>query len=153
MALEGGEGSASRPGRSLPPGKTRYPFYRRLCGPQGRSGQVRKISPKPGFGPQTVQPRSQSLYQLSYSTSLYIFSPKSCDISSKVEAIPGFFPLNVRFGPSIFFDRPIFLLAIEMYLYPKLGMGAPFIRIAICIHLQLAFCIPVHLHETSRPRL
>jgi len=23
-ALEGGEGSASRPGRSLPPGKTRY---------------------------------------------------------------------------------------------------------------------------------
>jgi len=29
-ALEGGEGSASRPGRSLPPGKTRYPLYRRL---------------------------------------------------------------------------------------------------------------------------
>ena len=38
-----GEGSASRPGRSLPLGKTRYPFYRRLGGPQGRSGQVRKI--------------------------------------------------------------------------------------------------------------
>jgi hypothetical protein len=44
-ALEGGEGSASRPGRSLPPGKTRYTLYRRLGGPQGRSGQVRKISP------------------------------------------------------------------------------------------------------------
>jgi len=29
-ALEGGEGSASRPGRSLPPGKTRYPLYKRL---------------------------------------------------------------------------------------------------------------------------
>jgi len=29
-ALEGSEGSASRPGRSLPPGKTRYPLYRRL---------------------------------------------------------------------------------------------------------------------------
>ena len=42
-ALEGSEGSASRPGRSLPPGKTRYPLYRRLGGPQGRSGQVRKI--------------------------------------------------------------------------------------------------------------
>jgi hypothetical protein len=25
-------------------------------GPQGRSGQVRKISPLPGFDPQTVQP-------------------------------------------------------------------------------------------------
>jgi len=55
-ALEGGEGSASRPGCTLPPGKTRYPFYRRLDGPQGRSGQVRKISPSPGFDPRTVQP-------------------------------------------------------------------------------------------------
>jgi len=33
-----GEGSASRPGRFLPPAKTRYPLYRRLGGPQGRSG-------------------------------------------------------------------------------------------------------------------
>jgi hypothetical protein len=55
-ALEGGEGSASRPGRSLPPGKTRYPLYRRLGGAQGRSGQVRKISPPPAFDPQTGQP-------------------------------------------------------------------------------------------------
>jgi len=55
-ALEGGEGSASRPGRSLRPGKTRYPLYRRLGGPQGRSGQLRKISPPPGSDPRTVQP-------------------------------------------------------------------------------------------------
>jgi len=51
-----GEGSASRPGRSFPPGKTRYPLYRRLGGSQGLSGQVRKISPPPGFDPRTVQP-------------------------------------------------------------------------------------------------
>ena len=50
-----GEGSASRPGRSLPPGKTWYPLYRRLGGHQGRSGQVRKISPLSGFDPRTVQ--------------------------------------------------------------------------------------------------
>jgi hypothetical protein len=55
-ALEGGEGSASRPGRSLPPEKTRYPLYRRLGGPQGLSEQVRKISTPPGFDPRTVQP-------------------------------------------------------------------------------------------------
>jgi len=54
--LEGGEGSASRPGRTLPPLKTRYPLYRRLGGPQGRSGQVGKISPPPEFDPRTVQP-------------------------------------------------------------------------------------------------
>ena len=51
-----GEGSASRPGRYLPLGKTRYPLYRRLGGPQGRSAQVRKISPPPGFDTRTVQP-------------------------------------------------------------------------------------------------
>jgi hypothetical protein len=53
-----GEGTASRPGPSLPPGKNRYPLYSRLVGPQGRSGQVRKISPTQGFDPRTVQPLS-----------------------------------------------------------------------------------------------
>ena len=55
-ALEGGEGSASRLGRTLPPGKTRYSLYKRLGGTQVRSGQVRKISPPPGFDHRTVQP-------------------------------------------------------------------------------------------------
>jgi hypothetical protein len=40
---------------ALPPGKTRYPLYRRMGGPQGRSRWVRKISPAPGFDPRTVQ--------------------------------------------------------------------------------------------------
>jgi hypothetical protein len=37
------------------PGKTRYPLYRRLGGAQDRSGEVRKISPPPGFDPWTFQ--------------------------------------------------------------------------------------------------
>src|SRR5215468_938073 len=42
--------------RSLYPMKeTRCPLYRRLGKPQGRTGQVRKISPPPGFDPWTVQ--------------------------------------------------------------------------------------------------
>ena len=41
---------------ALPPGKTQYPLYRRLVGPQRRSGQVWKISSPPGFGPRTDQP-------------------------------------------------------------------------------------------------
>ena len=49
------EGSASHPGRFYT-GKTRYPLYRRLGGPQGRFGHVRKISPPPGLDPRTVQP-------------------------------------------------------------------------------------------------
>jgi hypothetical protein len=35
LAVNGGEWSASRPGRALPPGKDlRHPLYRRLGGPQ-----------------------------------------------------------------------------------------------------------------------
>jgi hypothetical protein len=40
---------------ALPPRKTRYPLYRRLGGPQGLFGRVRKILPPPGFDLQTVQ--------------------------------------------------------------------------------------------------
>ena len=64
VALEGGEWSAARPGRTLPPGKTWYPFYRRLGGPQGRSGR-RKISSHRDSIPNRPA-RSQSLYRLSY---------------------------------------------------------------------------------------
>jgi len=49
-------GSQRHAPAALPPEKTRYPLYRRLGGPQGRSGQVRNISPPPGFDPPTVQP-------------------------------------------------------------------------------------------------
>ena len=52
-ALEGGEWSAARPVRTLPPGKTRYPLYRRLGGPQGWSGREENLAP-PGFDPRTV---------------------------------------------------------------------------------------------------
>ena len=54
---------------ALPPGKTTYPSYRRLGGPQGRSGEVRKISLPPGFNPRTVQ----SLYRLSYAGPQYTY--------------------------------------------------------------------------------
>ena len=48
------------------PRKTRYPLYRRLGGPQGRSGQVRKISPPTRIRSPDRPARSQSLYWLSY---------------------------------------------------------------------------------------
>ena len=37
------------------PGKVPVPIVQEVDGPQGRSGQVRKISPPPGFDPSTVQ--------------------------------------------------------------------------------------------------
>jgi len=63
-ALEG-EWSAPRPGCPLPPGKTRYPLYRRLGGPQGRSGWAENLVPT-GIRSPDRPACSQSLYQLSY---------------------------------------------------------------------------------------
>jgi hypothetical protein len=40
-----------RPGRFIAGNGTRYPLYRRLDGPQGRSGLVREISHAPGCDP------------------------------------------------------------------------------------------------------
>ena len=51
-----GLGSQRHVSATLPPEKTEYPLYRRLNGPQGQSGQVRKILPTQGFDPLTVQP-------------------------------------------------------------------------------------------------
>ena len=63
-ALDGGGWSTPRPGRFTPI-KTRYPLYRRLGGPQGRSGRVRKISPPTGIRSPDGPARSESLYRLS----------------------------------------------------------------------------------------
>jgi hypothetical protein len=54
-ALDGVGGQRHAPA-AIPPGITRYRLYKRLCRPQGRSGQVRKVSPLSGLEPSTVQP-------------------------------------------------------------------------------------------------
>jgi hypothetical protein len=55
-ALDGDGWSTPRPGRLTPVKETRYPFCRKLGGPQGWSGRVRKISPPPGFDRRTFHP-------------------------------------------------------------------------------------------------
>ena len=58
---------------ALPPGnETRYPLYRKLGGPQGRSGRVRKISPTPGFDPRTVQPETSRYTSILAQITVYI---------------------------------------------------------------------------------
>jgi hypothetical protein len=54
-ALDGVGGQRHALSALTPWKDTRYPLYRRLGRPQGRSGRVRKILPPPGFDPLTVQ--------------------------------------------------------------------------------------------------
>jgi len=71
VALEEGEWSAARPGPTLPLGKPRYSFYRRLGGPQDRSGRAENLVLN-GIRFRTVQPVAQSLYRLSYPAHMII---------------------------------------------------------------------------------
>jgi hypothetical protein len=66
-----GEWSAARPGHPLLPGKTRYPFYRRLGGPQSRSGWAENLVPT-GIRSRNVQPVvSRYTYWATRPTDLY----------------------------------------------------------------------------------
>ena len=64
-ALEGVSDQRHAPA-ALPLGKTRYPLYRRLGGPQVRSGRGRKISPATGIRSPDFPASSESLYRLRY---------------------------------------------------------------------------------------
>jgi len=75
-AVERGEWSAARPGRTLPPGKPRYPLYRRLGGPQGRSGRAENLVAT-GIRSRTVQPVAQSVYRQSYPAHTYTHTYKT----------------------------------------------------------------------------
>ena len=73
--------SASRPDRSLPPGKTRYPLYRRLGGPQGQSVRVENLSPT-GIRSSDRPALSQSLYRIRYPACSQVYSLRNhfvCD--------------------------------------------------------------------------
>jgi hypothetical protein len=74
-ALDWGGWSTPRPGRFTPGKETRYPSYRRLSGPQGRSGRLQKISPPTGIRSPDRPTRSESLYRLSHAGPL----PQQCD--------------------------------------------------------------------------
>ena len=55
---------------ALPPGKTRYPLYRRLGGPEGLSGRMRKKLGATGIRSPDRSTPSESLYWLSYRSSV-----------------------------------------------------------------------------------
>ena len=79
-ALEGGEWSAARPGRTLSLGKTRYPLYRRLGGPQGRSGRAENLVPT-GIRSRTVQPAVSRYTDWATGTTIILF--KSNKLTTK----------------------------------------------------------------------
>ena len=111
--------SASRPGCSLPPGETRYPLYMRLGGPQGRSGQVRKISPPPGFDPRTVQPIDSRYTDYATRPTIGLKSVIIlCYQTVAVSTLNGIIEVDVRNCGSKFKDLRVFIFVSVYKLLP-----------------------------------
>ena len=69
LSTRWGGSSMAHPGCFTPRKEIQYPLYRRLGGPQGRSGRVQKISHPLGFDPQTIQPVASH-----YTDYIYIYT-------------------------------------------------------------------------------
>ena len=96
--LEGGEWSAGRPGRTLPPGKTRHSFYRGLGGPQGRSGRAENLVPT-GIRSRTVQPVVS--HYTGWATWPNDFSIETKIPDSILVMVPTKLNFGVKFGVSV----------------------------------------------------
>jgi len=71
-----------------PPGKTRYPLYRRRGGPQSRSGQVWKISLPPRFDPRTVQPVASRYTDWAIPARILVVQPSDCSVLKERLSVP-----------------------------------------------------------------
>ena len=100
-ALEGSEWSAARPDRTLPPAKTRYPLYRRLCGPQGWSGWAENLAPT-GIRSPDRPAHNQSLYRLSYGLDGPGIECRWWRDFPPVQTDPGAHPLSCTMGTGSF---------------------------------------------------
>ena len=116
-ALEGGEWSAARSGRTLLPGKTRYPLYKRLGGPQGRSGRAENLVPT-GIRSRTLQPvvcrytdwatRPTDKYKRDTFFFLIFLPMKICHLHEPLDDFQNFKP-----GLSLYFLSSPFLNAVK----------------------------------------
>jgi hypothetical protein len=75
---------------ALPPKMTRYPLYKRLDGPQVRSGRLLKISPAIGIRFPDRPARSELLYRLSYSGPRIVYN-KDRKLMEQLPSIIGIF--------------------------------------------------------------
>jgi hypothetical protein len=89
-ALVGGESSASLPCHVTPGKELRYPFYRRLGGPQSRSGRYGEVKIFYPIGTRTPAlpgrpAHSQSLYRLSHPGSLwFLWWEQKCSLKRQL---------------------------------------------------------------------
>ena len=75
------------PGRFTPGKVTSFPLYRRLGGPQGRSGRMRIISPPTGIRSPDRPAHSESLWRLASKEEKFVKQPIAINMSRKAKTL------------------------------------------------------------------
>ena len=120
--------------RPLYPGKdTQYPLYRRLCGPHGRTGRERKISPPTRIQTPDHRVRSESLYRLSHP------GPRNvrCEVYFSKPTVP-----YLRFSFSINGTGQPFIVEFSGALCYPSRVSTPLKHRAVTLLTSLAFFLP-----------
>ena len=73
------------------------PLHRRLCGPRGQSGRVRKISPPPEFESPTVQPVAGRYSEYGIAALLLNIEVQLCRVKETCKYIYYLSPENYNF--------------------------------------------------------
>jgi len=100
--------SAAKSPPHYPLGKTRYPLYRRLGGPQCRSGRLQEVSPPSGFDTRTVQPVASRYTDYAISTPvhyiyIYIYRVSQEERTKLRESVP--YVNLYRYNPKHLFPK------------------------------------------------
>ena len=132
---------------ALPPVKTQYPLYRRLGGPQGRSGRVRKISPPTGIRSPDRPVRRESLYRLRYRGRLFLLR---CDYYHPMKPLGKTACCEITGNEQQIAASQLFAnagIAISNYLFDSILNPVAVLRMWLT---QVSFCIELYLLPTGR---
>ena len=124
-ALEAGEWSAARPGRNLPLGKTRYPFYRKAGWAPGPVWTGRRSRPHRNSIPD-LPTRSQSLYRLSYPAHRTLCSQTNYNTSDAKDII--YYVFMIKFYKVIQLYRFRYILGIKTPILQSEGYAIHILR-------------------------
>ena len=142
---------------ALPPVKTRYPLYRRLGGPQGWSGRVRKISPLPVFEPRTVQPVASRYTNWAIPAHMYVCVYMNVCMYLRSTNVWMFVCIYVCTYVFIMYERIHVRTYVSMYVCMYIC-----VRTYVCTHACIHTCAPEWMcvwknewmtHESMRERM
>jgi hypothetical protein len=153
MALEGGEGSAYRPGHFLPPGKVPVPILQEAGWAPGPVWKGAENLTPSGIRSSDRPARSQSLYRLSYPAHPYYTSQQDF-VPRKVYCVSNVtfhteskYAIKIFPSPTVFVQWNFLLLIFRNFIYFLQWFFSTWTNILNCFeHRVVTYSLPLSNH-------